>query len=390
MGKRAKTEGTIYYSKTRGKWVAQLPAGPDGRRPVRTAATEGEALALLREMHAERAQGREVGRKAETVEDLLTFYLDNLSSTVRSSTMLSYRRQVDNIIDKIGRVKIDALVLEGVQKLATALTRDHGPVAMRHALQRLKAAYELITPERVARNPVDLRRLKLRRVEQVERRPLDDAQVRAMLAAGDDAELMGHYSRYGPALWLMALLGLRRGEVCGASWRDLNWEKAELQVRQQFAPSLEGGFTLGPVKTAAGARVLPLGPRLLARLRAHWEMQQEERKARGAAWKEHGFILAREHGEPVHPQAFGAMLRRLCHLTKLPHVHPHLLRHGCATMISEEGYSEAVIAGILGHGKGPSVTRRYTHATEKAKRNALISLEVRLLGEVAEDARAAQ
>ena len=86
MGKRAKSEGTIFYSEARQKWVAQMPAGADGRRPLRTAATEGEALALLRSMHADRAQGRDLSKKADTVKELLEAARDSSGVAASSTT----------------------------------------------------------------------------------------------------------------------------------------------------------------------------------------------------------------------------------------------------------------------------------------------------------------
>jgi len=391
MGKRAKSEGTIFYSEARQKWVAQMPAGADGRRPLRTAATEGEALALLRSMHADRAQGRDLSKKADTVKELLEDYLDALRDTVRPGTIISYTNQIAHVVEKIGNVRIDALTTEAVQRMATVIARENGITIARASLQRLRAACENIVPDRLIRNPVDMRRIRLARHTPVERRPLDDAEVAALLATGDDVELMAHYSRYGIALWLMALLGLRRGEACGVSWRDLNWDKAELHIRQAMSRARDGGFALGPIKTPSGVRVLPVGPRLLTRLRDHWTLQQAERKLRGAAWAEHGRIVAQENGEPLAPYNLNALLlclRQITHGTR--HIHPHLLRHTLATLISEEGYSEAVIADILGHSKGGNVTRRYTHATEKAKRNAVIAAENRVFRPASEGKREAQ
>ena len=391
MGKRAKSEGTIFYSEARQKWVAQMPAGADGRRPLRTAATEGEALALLRSMHADRAQGRDLSKKADTVKELLEDYLDALRDTVRPGTIISYTNQIAHVVEKIGNVRIDALTTEAVQRMATVIAREKGITIARASLQRLRAACENIVPDRLIRNPVDTRRIKIARHTPTERRPLDDAEVAALLASGDDVERMGHYSRYGIALWMMALLGLRRGEACGVSWRDLNWDKAELHIRQAMAPALGGGFALGPIKTASGVRVLPVGPQLLARLRDHWTGQQAERKLRGSAWTEHGRIVAQENGEPLDPDRLYHMVCRLQRITPgSRHIHPHLLRHTLATLISEEGYSEAVIADILGHSKGANVTRRYTHATEKAKRNAVIAAENRVFPLASEGKREAQ
>lgn len=377
--KRAKTEGSIYWSAARGKWCAQLPAGPDGRRPLRTAATEAEALALLRQLHTDRGQGRDLSRRAETVQELLDDYLETVGHQVRASTLSVYTCQARHITNRIGKLRIDAVSYETVQRLANALARDDFSAGLvKTVLHRLRTAYERVVPERVTVNPVQWKRLTLRKVTQVEKEPLDAAQLRQVLRAADDLAARGADARFGVAWWLAGLLGLRRGEIAGASWRDLDWERGELRLRQGLASDGAKGFALGPLKTENSPRTLPIGPLLLARLRRRWEAQQAERRAARAEWKEHGLIICEEDGRPLHNlQILNDALNRLERdAGGLPHLTPHLLRHTCATLLSELGYSDAVIGAILGHSKGGLITRRYIHGTEKAKRAAVEAFEI--------------
>jgi integrase len=380
---RAKNEGTIYQDK-HGVWWAQLPAGPDGRRPRRKAASQEEALLLLRKMHAERDAGRDLSRRAETVRDLLDDWLETIKPQIRPNTYRHYRDGIRHISDAIGAMRIDAVTWEHVQRLANKLTADGiGPATVRSTLSRLHAAYERVVPERAARNPVDWKKLRLRKAEPAERRPLDAAQLHAVLVAADDLEARGAAYRIAPAYWLAGLLGFRRGEVLGAPWRDLDWQRGTLTIRQQRVESPEGE-TFGPPKTPAARRTVPLGPRTLARLRLQWEQQQAERKHRGAAWKEHGLILAQDDGTPYPLGRFDDELKRLCRALGLPPAHPHLLRHGAATLLDEAGFSETVIAAVLGH-TTKGTTRRYTHAREAAVRRAVAAVEA-LVFELATEA----
>lgn len=368
------------------------------RAPLRTADTQEEALALKRQLEAERAAGRDPSRKAETVGELLDAYLETGEAQGwRGSTIMSRRRSARHIRGQIGAVKITEVTHEVVQRVANSLSLRTGPTAVDEALECLRAAYEAVVPDRVGRNPVDFKKLVLRAHTPAERQPLEDDQLRALLAAGDDADARGRYVRYGIAWWLIGLLGLRRGEACGVSWRDVSWERGELRIRQQMALDAEGAYNLGPIKTPAGVRVLPLGPRLLARLRLEWEAGASER--RRPTWKEHGIILTHEDGSPVRPDFLNHVLNRICAEDGLPHAHPHLLRHTVATILDEEGYSETVIASVLGHGKnsgtaregrGPAATLRYIHARDKAKRNAVLTIEQRILGAAAEAAKEAE
>jgi integrase len=372
--KRARGEGTIYYSKASGKWVAQLPAGPDGRRHRRTANSEGEALKLLRQMHAELAAGRDLSRQAETVKELLDDWIETTKPHVRHTTLAYYQRGCTLIIRRIGKVKAQDVTPEMVQRVVNDLTTvGLGSATVRAALSRLRAAYERLIPERFSTNPVRWNKIRLRKSEQAERHPLDAGQLRRLLLASADLESRGGDARWAAAVWLAGLLGMRRGEVMGLTWRNVDLERAELHIRQQ---RVEGSpELLSPPKTSESRRSIPIGPRLLRLILEAREGQQSERKHRGKAWKDTDLVICRDDGSPP---VIDLLYNQLASLTKelnLPHVHPHLLRHTVASLIDELGYSETIIGAILGHTSGKSTTRGYTHARSDVVRRAIEALE---------------
>lgn len=381
MGKRINQEGTIYESpKGSGVWWAQLPAGPDGRRPRRKAHSAEEAVKVLQQMRAEREAGRDHFARIETVAQLMDSFIEGVeASGARPGTIRSYRQIRQRITNHIGNLLITAVEVETIQTLTRKLLKTYHPAVVRTTLGRLHAAFESVIPEKISRNPVHWKKLKIPKGEQAIPEPLDYAVIPQLLAAADDSAARGGYLRYSIAWWLAALLGLRRGEIAGLSWRDLNFEKAEIKVRAQIAITLDGGFAPGPPKSSAGVRTIPIGPQLLARLRIHWETSQAERRVRGARRVEHGYLVCNEDGSFVPPHMLNTDLSRLCRQAQLDHITPHQLRHTVATAISEEGFSEALIMDILGHDKGKSVTRRYIHATDKAKRQAIEAIEARFL-----------
>ncbi len=241
MGKRAKGEGTIFYSAARGKWGAQLPAGADGKRHIKTAATEAEALALLRQMHAERAAGRDLSRRAETVAELLADWLETMQPHVRATTLGYYHACVQNITTRIGKLRAQDVTTELVQRLANDMAlAGLGPAYVRATLTRLRAAYERLIPERFPSNPVNWAKLKLRKSVRPDLQPLDALQLQRLLTAADDVETRGGNVRWAVAVWLGALLGLRRGEIFGLTWRDVDLKKRPLCTppdKPRFIPS---------------------------------------------------------------------------------------------------------------------------------------------------------
>lgn len=384
MGKRINNEGTIYESpKGSGVWWAQLPAGPDGRRPRRKAHSAEEALELLKQLHAERLAGRDHFARIETVAQLMDSFVAGVeTSEARPGTILSYRQIRQRVTSHIGNLLITAVEVATIKTLARKLRKTYHPAVVRTTLGRLYAAFESVIPEKISQNPVNWKKIKLPKGQQTIPEPIDYAVIPQLLAAADDSAARGAYARYSIAWWLAALLGLRRGEIAGLSWRDVNFEKAELKIRVQIAATLDGGFAPGPPKSSAGVRTIPIGPYLLARLRIHWEAAQTERRVRGTSRVEHGYLICQEDGSFLQPDMLNTDLNRLCRQAKLDHITPHQLRHTVATAISEEGFSESLIMDILGHDKGKSVTRRYIHATDKAKRRAIEAIEARFLATV--------
>ena len=388
MGKRAKGEGTIFYSKARGKWVAQLPVGPDGRRHMRTTDTEAEALKLLRQMRTDQEAGRDLSRQAESVKELLDDWLETMKPMIRKPTLTSYRVGCKHITDKIGKVKAQDVTTDMVQRVANALTNDGiGPATVRAALVRLRSAYDLLIPERYSYNPVNWRKLKLRKTTNPERKPLDARQLRLLLLASTDIDDRGGDVRWAAGIWLAGLLGMRRGEILGLCWCDIDFERSELQIRQQRAGGSESLFS--PPKTPQSQRTIPIGPQLKALLTGLWKNQQAERRMRGETWKEHGLVLCHEDGRPPMVGMLAKQLDLLSDKLGILHINPHLLRHSVATMLDELGYSETIIGAILGHTAGKSSTRRYTHARDKAMYRAIEAVEGEILGGIQEAEKAA-
>lgn len=391
--KRGDKAGTVYESpKGSGRWWAQLPKGPDGRRPKQMADSKEAAEKLLRHLHAEREAGRDLSRKAGTVAELADSFLATIEAHRRGSTARAYRTALGHVTSRIGAMKIEDVDEETVQALADKLAKATGPHQARKALTLLKRAYKRVVPRRVARNPVNFDLLTLRRAVSRERQPAEEAAVATLLELAGDVERRSWRARFAMAWWLAALLGLRRGELAGLTWADVSWERAELNVRTQVAAGEDGKLATGqPTKTPAGVRLLPVGPRLLARLRQHWTAQQQEKLRGGKGWNAGGCVLCREDGAPITElTTLSYDLETLCRLAGVARCTPHQLRHTFATLVADEGFNESVVAALLGHERRGSITSRYVHAKPKTMRAAVEAVEDRILGLASEAARGAR
>ncbi|MCG8353702.1 MAG: site-specific integrase, partial [Chloroflexales bacterium] len=386
MGKRRKREkrrpnqdGSVFeFPEKSGQWWAQLPAGADGRRPKRKAKSKTDAAKILREMQAERAKGRDLRRQSQTVADLLQHHLDTISPQLRGATIKAKRTKAAHITRHIGALAVDKVSVETIQKLANTLSETLSPQTVKPILALLRRAYKPLIPTRVLYNPVDWDLLTLATPRPTPYEALDDATIRCLLRAAEDSDARGGDHRFALAWRLALCLGLRRGELLTLHWADIDWDKAELRIRVTNSDHEDGGVVVLPPKTPAGVRTLPIGPRLLERLRSHWELVQAERRFYGPRYIEHGRVLAQPDGTPYAQTDLNNALNRLCRDADLPHCTPHLLRHSCATLLADLGYAEAVIAGLLGHERRGSVTIRYTHARKDTLRRAVAAIETHL------------
>jgi integrase len=371
--KKAWGDGSVFeYPEGSGVWWAQLKKGPDGKRPKRRAASEADAYTLLAEMINERKQGLKLGVKSPTVAELIDIWLEGvMRRTVKATTYHNYTQYAKlYVTPHIGPIRVKDLTQPQVQAMVNLLTDAHAAGTARAGYQVLHAALEYaIVAKYRSDNPAD--KVKLPHLEKGEPRALIIVEARRLLAAGDT-------HRLGALYWVLLSLGLRKGEVLGLLWNDLNWEKAELKITQQIQ-TIDGKTTATTPKTKTSKRTVPVPPLLLERLRTHWNTQQEERRLLGAEWHEHGLIFPSEVGTPMGPRNLNRMYYDVRNTAELPGVRLHDLRHTCGTCLGDLGVPEMVIAALLGH-SGGSITWRYVHPTIKAMRAAVERLEHLLTG----------
>ena len=176
------------------------------------------------------------------------------------------------------------------------------------------------------------------------------------------------------ALYAMALmLGLRRGEVLGLSWSDLDFEHATVRVRHGLH-RVEGELRLGLVKTDGSARRLPLPRPLAAILRAHQAVQKRDQVAAGRSWRDSGHVFTTSLGTPVEPRNVNRHFESWCELAAVRRIRFHDLRHSCASLLYSLGVPLDQIQDVLGHGSPVTTKLIYVDVAEDMHREALDQL----------------
>ena len=154
--------------------------------------------------------------------------------------------------------------------------------------------------------------------------------------------------------------GLRRGEVMGLRWSDVDLKAGTLRVRGARV-SVAYVVHEGDPKSEAGKRPMPLFPETVAALKAWKAQQNAERLQWGKAWQDTEYIFTREDGTPWHPAAISKRFAKALERADVPRITLHKLRHGFATYHIAAGTQAKYLQKLLGHSRIGTTLDLYVH-----------------------------
>ena len=164
--------------------------------------------------------------------------------------------------------------------------------------------------------------------------------------------------------------GLRRGEVCGLRWDDIDFKAGTVSVCRSLE---QAGSVLhvAPPKTASGARTVPMPDALVAALKAHHALYAGLRVRHGGAWNPEGYVMATGRGTPVKPSNLSSAWADFCKRKGLGHLRFHDLRHSFATdLILRQHVDVNVVSELLGHADPAITITLYVHADDRMHKRA--------------------
>ena len=198
----------------------------------------------------------------------------------------------------------------------------------------------------VIRNPADL--VMAPGSKKSELQIWDELQVSQFLVAvrGQRNEILYH---------LALATGMRRGELLGLQWGDMDWASGILRVERQVIEPEGGGFEFQTPKTDYGRRAIQLEPGLVGRMRQQLTLVELTRIFARGKWQEHNLIFPSTVGTPINGYTLSKEFHRLCQAAGTPAIRLHDLRHTAASLMLNHGIPLIVVSRILGHSK-PSIT----------------------------------
>jgi integrase len=308
-----------------------------------------------------------------TVGEQMAHWMDTVHRHAGATTRRTYTWVIDNLImPHLGAITLaDLKHSRGKQWLADLEHAGRAPKTISMALALCNAAIELaVEDELLPRNPFT--RLKGPRVPRSSGKTLTVEQARHLLdtARGDRLEL---------AIRLALGLGLRRGEVCGLRWQDIDLKAATLTVNGSVAYTPETGTVYGPTKTPESRRHIDLPAPLVAAIRWHQERQRAERAVMGWGPTEYLFTSVGSGGI-LKPDVLYASFKRIAKAAGLGEFRLHDLRHSAASFLLAEGVKIKRVQAILGHATATTTMNTYAHLLDSDDSDALERVQRRLNG----------
>lgn len=326
---------------------------------------------------------------ALTVGAYLDEWLELQATRIEPSTWRSYRGTVRRYLQPaLGDTPLDGLGVAQLDRLYVTLLhrggRDGAPLSLRTVRYAHTVLHKALADARkvglVARNVSDdatLPRIDPRAVADGRDRlqTWTAAELRALLASAAGDRLRWLW-------WIAAGTGMRRGELLGLPWGDVDVDAGTLRVRQALS-EVHGRVVLKPPKTGR-SRTLHLDAATIAAFRARREEQQRDREERGPCWRnDWDLVFTGRSGQPLVPDSVTRAFRQLVAAAPVAPGTLHRLRHTHATLLLEAGVPVKVVSERLGHATVNLTLNVYAHVLPSMDRDAVERFAAHVHGEPA-------
>ena len=315
--------------------------------------TKKQAEAELRKMIADLETGNIITTSAMKVSDWMNIWLTNYLPNIEQTTKEGYEEKINLYIKpSLGHLPINAIKNQNIQAWVNNLhKRGLAPKTIRNAYNNLNASLKkAVILRMIPHNPCE--GTVLPKLQHYQAQVYAPATIQQALAAADN---MADYL----IVLLGATLGLRRGEMAALQWKDVDFTKGIVSITQNRVHVKNSVVQKAP-KSKAGNRIIKAGQDVLSALRDA-KATYDDAVATTPGFKNMGFVLCKETGEPFHPDSITQRWERFVAKHNLPPIRLHDLRHSNATALIAAGVSPKVVQHRLGHANVNITLNTYTH-----------------------------
>jgi ATP-dependent helicase/nuclease subunit A len=326
-----------------------------------------EALSTMRKAIREYESTGEVTVDSNiSVHDYFEYWFKNyVLVELKLNTQKNYRMILDNhIYPTLGNYKLKSIKTSTIQTLLNEkfesgyAKQTVGIVkgVLNKGFSMAVYPYEFIQidPTRYARIP---------RYDEKEWRDRGDLKIISMNDFKKILSVVHQSDSYYLPMMISFQSGLRRAEVCGLKWEDVDFEQKTITV-ERIMINDKKDFVLGTPKTKSSYRTIEIGNSLLTLLKSHRKRQKENKLFYGQRYFDSDFVCTKENGQPVTPNSIKWSTQKFRKLSGVE-FNFHSFRHTYATMLIENGAKMKEVQRRLGHSRMATTSDTYAHVTKK-------------------------
>lgn len=345
------------------------------RKCITVKGTRAEAERKLRKLLEVRDESESTSSPTITVGEFLEQWLhDYVEINTSPVTAEGYRHKIRcHVLPKIGNVPLDQLIPRHVIGIYVDM-REAG-LSRRTALhvhRILHGAFNhAVKWGMLSQNVCDA--VDPPRPLQKQMAALDTVEVGQLLQAAEK-------SPYRHIIFLAIYTGLRRGELLGLRWADVDLEHQTISVSRSLHRLAGQGLMVTEPKTRRSRRLVTLPPTAVKVVAALKTERVDHCVGLGITWSENNYVFSHKNGGPLSPDTVTHAFNRLVKRTEIPHVRFHDLRHTHATLMLKQGVNPKIVCERLGHSSVTITMDTYSHVLPGMQEKAALAFEAGLDG----------
>jgi integrase len=366
--------GSVKKDKKTGKYFYIVDIGNNPLTGKRTQKkkrgfnTKKEAELALGELLNDMRQGSYIEADNITLGEFIEDWLIEMKLTVAVSTYQSYFSFLKcHINPRLGQYriqKIDSLI---VQRFIYDLVEetDLNPNTIKKIIDTLKVVFrKAVQLKLVKENPV--LNVTLPKRSNDEMTVWDTEQVEQFI-------IHSKKHRFYTVYLIAVLTGMRKGEIVGLRWKDINFEEKIIYIRQIYDPKAKQ-FKIG-AKTSAGVRSIHIPKLLIEQLKKERKIVIAHKLKQGLNFNDNDLVVCTRYGNPLDSTTLSKRLKKQAIQLGLPPIRFHDLRHTHVTMLIKQNVNVKVISERVGHSSIQITLDKYSHVLPSMQKHVADELD---------------
>ena len=365
-----------------GKYYAVLNVYENGKRKKKWICSglpekgnKRKAEAFLREKLAEYERMEGIVQTDTSFSDYVRVWLDHIARTVDEVTLQGYKSLADTHIlpyfDEAGTklTKLDHKAIQRYMDMKFTSGRRDGKGGLSPRSLRLHKNIIAQTLDLAVRNKLiqsnPCQFVVLPQCERFESQFYTENQLKALFSALKDDPIL-------PMVRITAWYGLRRSELLGLQWDSLDLDAGTMTIRHTVSKVTEV-VAKDKTKNASSRRTFPLTPEAVEIFTKAKEQEERNRAMFGREYQENPYVFKWPDGHPYSPDYISHHFAKVLKRHGLPHIRFHELRHSCASMLINMGFTLKDVQEWLGHSDIKMTANVYSHL-DNARKNTIAAM----------------